>query len=85
MSAGDYQGAAADLEIAAEQRPRDPWLQLRLATCFQELRNPARARKHFELALSAKEELNKANSHEDLIEFNAALQRYQKRYLPSGN
>ena len=85
MSAGDYQGAAADLAIAAEQRPRDPWLQLRLATCFQELRNPARAREHFELALSAKEELNKANSRDDLIEFNAALQRYQKRYLPSGN
>ena len=84
MSAGDYRGAAADLAIAAEQRPSDPWLQLRLATCFQELRNPAQAREHFELALSAKGELNGANSRDDLVEFNAALQRYQKKYLPSG-
>ena len=85
MSAGDYQGAVADLEIAAEQRPRDPWLQLRLATCFQELRNPAHAREHFELALVAKEDLTGANSRNDLVEFNAALERYQKKYLASGN
>ena len=85
MSAGDYQGAVADLEIAAEQRPRDPWLQLRLATCFQELRNPTHAREHLELALVAKEDLTGANSRNDLVEFNAALERYQKKYLTSGN
>ncbi len=85
MSAGDYQGAAADLEIAAEQRPRDPWLQLRLATCFQELRDPAHAKEHFRLALDARQDLEGAKAGDDLVEFNAAVQRYQKRYLANGN
>lgn len=85
MSAGDFQGAVADLEIAGELRPRDPWLQLRLATCFQELRNPAHAAEHLKLAESARSELFGPSSKDDLVEFDAALKRYQNKFLARGN
>jgi len=85
MAAKDYLGAVTDLEIAAEHLGEDPWLQLRLATCYQELRSPALAARHMSLAESGRSQLAEPSSTDKLQDFDAALERYRKRYLASGD
>jgi len=76
MSAGDYRGALVDLALAAEQRDDDPWLQLRLATCYQETGAPATAARHFARAGELHNTLSGDSSG-----FDAAAGRYRNKYL----
>jgi len=79
MSGGDFRGAIVDLELASEVRENDPWLQLRLATCYQETGSEITAHKHLERA----DELRGALSDDPggLRDFDAARERYRKKYL----
>ena len=79
MSGGDYRGALHDLALAAEQRGDDPWLQLRLATCCQETGATVMAARHFARAEELRDTL--AGDAQDLSSFDAATERYRKKYL----
>jgi len=79
MSGGDYRRALFDFELAAEQRGEDHWLQLRLATCYQEIGAAATAARHFQRA----SELRGRGAHDarDAESFDAAALRYRAKYL----
>ena len=79
MSIGDYRGAILDLELAFEQRSDDPWLQLRLATCYEETSAATAAAGHFARAGELRGAL--AGDAQDLTSFDAAVERYRKKYL----
>jgi len=79
MSRGDFQGATIDFRLAAEVRREDPWLQLRLATCYQETGSIASATKHFARALELRGSLSKDSA--DLSSFDAACSRYNNKYV----
>jgi Flp pilus assembly protein TadD len=79
MSNGDFWGAAADFQLAAEVRREDPWLQLRLATCYQETASKVAAAKHFARAVDLRGSL--AEDPKDLESFDAACARYTNKYL----
>ena len=79
MSGGDFRGASADFQLAAEVRREDPWLQLRLATCYQETASKVAAAKHFARAIDLRGSISEDPS--DLEVFDAACARYTKKYL----
>ncbi|MCH2107220.1 MAG: tetratricopeptide repeat protein, partial [Planctomycetes bacterium] len=79
MSMGDFRGATADFLIAAEVRELDPWIQLRLATCYQETSSKVAASKHFARAQELRGSL--AEDPQDQAALDAACARYTRKYL----
>lgn len=81
MSSGDFRGATADFQLAAEVRREDPWLQLRLATCYSETASTVTASKHFARAVELRGSLSEDPG--DLASFDAACSRYSAKYVNS--
>jgi len=81
MSSGDFRGATADFQVAAEVRSADPWLQLRLATCYSETASKVAAAKHFSRAVELRGSLSE--DPKDLEAFDAACSRYTTKYVNS--
>ena len=78
MSIRDYRGATADFLLAAEVRHEDPWIQLRIATCYQEPGSTVSAGKHVARALALRSSLSKDPA--DTSSFDASCARYRNKY-----
>jgi len=81
MSSGDFRGATVDFLLAAEVRREDPWLQLRLATCYEEMGSKVAAAKHFAHAIELRSSISLDPT--ELTSFDAACSRYSAKYVNS--
>lgn len=84
MSARDYSGALEDLLIAEEHMPDQPYLQLRLASCYAELRQDAEAQSRLQRTLELRaqeaEGVDESSPPDDLVALDATLSRYRMKY-----
>ena len=84
MGLGDFAGALEDLLIAEEHMPQQPYLQLRLASCYYELQQPALAVPRLERALAQRQLVAEGSDPQsppdDLVALDAMISRFRMRY-----
>lgn len=85
MSAADYTAAIPDLKFVEESFPDNPYVQLRLSTCYMEKKQPARAEEHFRKTVQlrdmmARRQAAPTSPSEALVRLDAEISKYRRAY-----